>query len=332
VIKEAAARVLNELGRPFTIDNQELVVSASTGIAYPSANGTADLLLREANSAMLEAKRTGRSRSCTYNNKSRKRSQERLNTEVGLRSAIARGELFVEYQPIISLCDNSIHGVEALVRWEHPLLGRIGPDHFIPVAEETGLIIPIGRWVLDQALDLKVEWARSGVLPDGAITVNLSPRQLLDPTLVDSVEAAIDRSGINPNELTLEITENSLMQDIELSIGVLERLREMGVRLAVDDFGTGHSSMMYLKRLPIDVLKIDRSFVSGLGTDAGDSSIVRAVVALGAAFDMDVVAEGVETETQFAELKGQNCKYGQGFLWSPALGGPELASWAMARP
>lgn len=332
VIEEAAARVLNELGRPFTIDDQELVVTASTGIAYPSAKGTADLLLREASSAMLEAKRTGRSRSCTFNNRSRQRSKERLNTEVGLRSAIARGELFVEYQPIISLCDNSIHGAEALVRWEHPLLGRIGPDHFIPVAEETGLIIPIGRWVLDQALAQKAEWARSGVLPDGAITVNLSPRQLLDPTLVGSVEAAIDRSGINPNELTLEITETALMQDIELSISVLERLREMGVRLAVDDFGTGHSSMMYLKRLPVDVLKIDRSFVSGLGTDAGDSSIVRAIGALGAAFGVDVVAEGVETETQFAELKGQNCKYGQGFLWSPALGGPELASWAMARP
>jgi diguanylate cyclase (GGDEF)-like protein/PAS domain S-box-containing protein len=332
VIEEAAAQVLNELGRPFTIDNLELVVSVSTGIAYPSANGAADSLLREANSAMLEAKRTGRSRFCTYDNKSRQRAQERWNTEVGLRSAIDRGELFVEYQPLVDLCDNSISGVEALVRWEHPFLGRIGPDHFIPVAEETGLIIPIGRWVLDQALAQKAEWARNGVIPNSIMSVNLSPRELLDPTLVDSVEATIGRSGIDPQQLTLEITETALMQNIELSIGILERLGEMGVQLAIDDFGTGHSSMMYLKQLPINVLKIDRSFVSGLGTDSGDFSIVHAISSLGNALDLAVVAEGVETEMQLTALKGLNCKYGQGFLWSHALRGPELASWAMAMP
>ena len=330
VVEETASQVLNELRRPFKIDDRDLVIGASIGISYAASNDTADSLLRDANAAMHEAKRGGRSQSRTYNNRSRTHAQDRLNTEIGLRSAIDRGELFVEYQPIVALRDNSIYGVEALVRWEHPLLGRIGPDQFIPVAEETGLIIPIGRWVLDQALGQKVEWARNGSLPNSVITVNLSPSQLLEPTLVGSVEAAIDRSGIDPHELTLEITENSLMQNIELSISVLERLREMGVQLAVDDFGTGHSSMTYLKRLPIDVLKIDRSFVSGLGTDSNDSSIVHAISSLGNALHMAVVAEGVETELQFAELKGLQCKYGQGFFWTPALGGPELESWAMA--
>ncbi|MGK0274853.1 MAG: diguanylate cyclase (GGDEF)-like protein/PAS domain S-box-containing protein [Ilumatobacter sp.] len=329
-VESMAGRVIDELQQPFKVDNHELVVGASMGISYAANNDTADSLLRDANAAMYEAKQGGRSQSRTYDNRSRKRAKERLNTEVGLRSAIDHGELFVEYQPMVSLLDNSIYGAEALVRWKHPLLGRISPDHFIPVAEETGLIIPIGRWVLDQALGQKVEWARHGVIPNATMNVNLSPRQLLDPTLVGSVEAAIDLSGIDPQKLTLEITENSLMHDIERSISVLERLSEMGVRLAVDDFGTGHSSMMYLQRLPIDVLKIDGSFVSGLGTNSGDSSIVRAISGLGEALDLAVVAEGVETETQLAALKGLHCNYGQGFLWSPALGGPELASWATA--
>ena len=327
-VEAMADRVIGELRQPFKIDDNDLVVGASIGISYAGSNDTADSLLRNANSAVYEAKQGGRSQSRTYDHRSRKRAKERLNTELGLRSAIDRDELFVEYQPLMSLSDNSIAGVEALVRWEHPLVGRIGPDHFIPVAEETGLIIPIGRWVLEQALGQKVEWARRGVVADATITVNLSPRQLLDPTLVSSVEAAITRSGISPHQLTLEITENSLMRDIELSISVLERLKEMGVRLAVDDFGTGHSSMMYLKRLPIDVLKIDRSFVAGLGTDPGDSSIVRAISGLGEALDLSVVAEGVETETQLAALSGLHCNYAQGFLWSPALGESELASWA----
>jgi len=256
---------------------------------------------------------------------------ERFDIEVALRMAIDREELFIEYQPVISLHDKSISGVEALVRWEHPVRGRIGPDDFIPVAEESGLIIPIDRWVLDQALRQKVEWARNGVIPNGTMAVNLSPLELLDPTLVASVEASIDRSGINPQELILEITENFLMHDIERSITVLGQLKEMGVRLAVDDFGTGHSSMMYLKRLPIGVLKIDRSFVAGLGLNADDSSIVRAISSLGAALDLAVIAEGVETQTQLEALSGLHCNHGQGFLWAPSLSGPELAAWAMAR-
>ena len=328
IVETSASQVIDEFRRPFKIFDHDLVVSASIGISYASDEGTADSLLRDANSAMHEAKRAGRSQSRTYDNRSRKRAKERLNTELGLRTAIDRGELFVEYQPIVTLSDHSIAAVEALVRWEHPLLGRIGPDRFIPVAEETGLIIPLGRLVLNEALRQKVEWARDGVVPNATITVNLSPRQLLDPTLVTSLEAAIAESGIAAQQLTLEITENSLMHDIDLSITVLERLKEMGLQLAVDDFGTGHSSMTYLKRLPIDILKIDRSFVANLGTDRGNSSIVRAISSLGEALDLAVVAEGVETQTQLAALGGQHCSYGQGYFWSPSLGGPELATWA----
>ena len=331
IVEAAADRVIDEFRRPFKVADRDLVVGASIGIAYASGSDTADSLLSDAKSAMYQAKRNGRSQASTYDTQSRQRAIERFDIEVALRMAIDREELFVEYQPVISLHDKSISGVEALVRWEHPVRGRIGPDDFIPVAEASGLIIPIDRWVLDQALRQKVEWARNGVIPNGTMAVNLSPLELLDPTLVASVEASIDRSGINPQELILEITENFLMHDIERSITVLGQLKEMGVRLAVDDFGTGHSSMMYLKRLPIGVLKIDRSFVAGLGLNADDSSIVRAISSLGAALDLDVIAEGVETQTQLEALSGLHCNHGQGFLWAPSLSGPELAAWAMAR-
>jgi diguanylate cyclase (GGDEF)-like protein/PAS domain S-box-containing protein len=331
IIEAAAGRIIDEFRQPFKVADHDLVVGASIGIAYASGTDTADSLLNDANSAMHQAKRNGRSQASTYDAQSRQRATERFDIEVALRHAIDRDELFVEYQPVISLHDKSIAGVEALVRWEHPLLGHVGPDDFIHVAEESGLIIPIDRWVLDQALRQKVQWERNTVLPDVTMAVNLSPLELLDPTLVASVEAAIVWSGINPQELTLEITENFLMHDIERSITVLGQLKEMGVRLAVDDFGTGHSSMMYLKRLPIDVLKIDRSFVAGLGLNADDSSIVRAISSLGAALDLDVVAEGVETQTQLDALYDLHCSHGQGFLWTPSLSGRELAAWAMAR-
>jgi diguanylate cyclase (GGDEF)-like protein/PAS domain S-box-containing protein len=331
VVDAAAGRVINRFCEPFKVAHYELVISACIGIAYASGDDTADSLLSDAHSAMYEAKRNGRSQTSTYGSQNRQRAIEQFNTEVALRHAIDSDELFVEYQPVISLHDESIAGVEALVRWEHPLLGQIGPDDFIPVAEESGLIIPIDRWVLDQALRQKIQWAREGVLTNVTMAVNLSPLEILDPTLVASVEAALDRSGVNPEELTLEITENFLMHDIERSITVLGQLKEMGVRLAVDDFGTGHSSMMYLKRLPIEVLKIDRSFVAGLGLNANDSSIVRAIISLGAALDLAVVAEGVETATQLEALHALHCDYAQGFLWSPSLSGSELAAWVMAR-
>lgn len=330
-VEAAADRAMDQFRQPFKVSNHDLVVGASIGIAYASGYDTANSLLNDANSAMFQAKRKGRSQASTYDSESRKRATKRFDIEVALRLAIDRDELFIEYQPLISLHDKAIAGAEALVRWQHPIRGRIGPDDFIPVAEESGLIIPIDRWVLDQTLRQKVQWERSGVLPSMAVAVNLSPLELLDPTLVSSVEAAIDRSGINPHDLTLEITENFLMHDIERSIIVLGQLKEMGVQLAVDDFGTGHSSMMYLKRLPIDVLKIDRSFVAGLGLNADDSSIVRAISSLGAALNLAVVAEGVETETQLEALSGLHCNYGQGFLWTPPLSGPELAAWATAR-
>ncbi|HVF74006.1 MAG TPA: EAL domain-containing protein [Acidimicrobiales bacterium] len=324
---DVAERVAQALRRPFVLSGREVVSGASVGIAAATGNDHdgAEALVRDADAAMYRAKDRGKGRYEVFNEAIRRQAVRRLETEQALGRAVARGELRVEFQPGINLQTGNIAAVEALVRWQHPQRGLVGPADFIPVAEETGLIVPVGEWVLAQAVDLaaQLQWAASD---GGAMTVavNLSARQLAAPGLVDRVAGLLREYDLPPRALSLEITESVLMEDAEAARRMLVSLKDVGVYLAVDDFGTGYSSLAYLRRFPVDALKIDKSFVDGLGREAEDSAIVRAIVSLAKTLGLDTVAEGVETEAQRDELVALECTYAQGFLWSPAVPVAEL--------
>ena len=324
---EIADRIGEVLGRPFAIGGNEVMAGASVGIALAKdgAHEGAEALVRDADAAMYRAKERGRGRYEVFDDVIRDRAVRRLETEQALRHAIGREELRLVYQPGVSLATGNIAAVEALLRWEHPERGLIGPDEFIPVAEETGLIVPLGEWVLQQAAELasRLQWAAAD---GGALTVavNLSARQLSAPGLVDRVAGVLREYDLPARALSLEITESVLMDDAEAARRMLVTLKDVGVYLAIDDFGTGYSSLAYLRRFPVDALKVDKSFVDGLGREAEDSAIVRAVVNLAQTLGLDTVAEGVETEVQRQELVALGCTYAQGFLWSPALPAEEL--------
>jgi EAL domain-containing protein (putative c-di-GMP-specific phosphodiesterase class I) len=247
-------------------------------------------------------------------NAQRASAVDRLDIENALRRALERRELRVYYQPLVELATGRVRGVEALLRWEHPERGLLLPGDFIGVAEETGLIVPIGSWVLDQACRQVQRWQASidGLHPL-VVAVNLSGRQLGHPRLVDDVADVLEATAVDPALVELEITESVLMDDVDMSEDTLSRLKTLGVKLVVDDFGTGYSSLSYLRRFPVDVLKVDRSFVDGLGSDSGDSAIVNAVVTLAHALGLRAVAEGVESEGQLGELRRLGCDTAQGF-------------------
>jgi EAL domain-containing protein (putative c-di-GMP-specific phosphodiesterase class I) len=248
------------------------------------------------------------------------RARERLQTEIELRRALSQGELRVYYQPIVSLADRSISGVEALARWQHPTRGLVSPLEFIPLAEDTGLIIPIGQWVLEQACQQVRVWRdQHPSLASLVVSVNLSARQFQRADLVSEIKRAAREAGLEPSALKLEITESTVMQDPERAAATLRELKALGFQLAIDDFGTGYSSLSYLKRFPVDTLKIDRSFVDGLGADTQDSAIVRSVVELAQALDVSVTGEGIETAIQESELRTLGCDGGQGFLFARPL-------------
>jgi diguanylate cyclase (GGDEF)-like protein/PAS domain S-box-containing protein len=308
------ARIARTIEAPMMIESREVVVTASIGIAIAAEGATADSLFREADSAMYRAKERGRARVEVFDEALRGRAAERLELEGALRRALVNGEFTLAYQPIVRLSDETIVGAEALVRWRHPERGLMSPAEFIPLAEETGLIVPLGAWVLSEALRQARLWHAEGRPLE--IGVNLSARQLMSPDLVGTVRRTLEESGIDPAYVHLEITESVLMDDVEYSIETLTALKELGIHFAVDDFGTGYSSLSYLKRLPIDTLKIDQSFVRGLGVAENDSSIVRAILGLGRALGMDLLAEGVEGPAQLAELKALGCDTAQGYLWS----------------
>ena len=322
-----AARVHAVFERPIAVNGYELFLTASVGVAHATDHDTSETLLRDADSAMYEAKDGGRSRTTVFDETLRERATRRLDWENSLRHALDRTEFRLVYQPVVALADGAPVGFEALLRWDHPTLGSVSPADFIPVAEDTGSIVEIGAWVIAEAVGQLGTWDRELGIDDLWMTVNVSTRQLATPSLVGTIRAALTAAGIEPARLHLEITETALILDDDRSIKTLQALRDMGVRLAIDDFGTGYSSLTYLKQLPIDVLKIDRSFVDGLGTDPNDTSIVRMILSLASALDLTAIAEGVETQLQLDALHEYGCELGQGYLWSPGLPPDELVAW-----
>jgi diguanylate cyclase (GGDEF)-like protein len=318
-VAKVAQKILETLKIPFYIHERELFVTTSIGISvYPNDGLDPETLLRNADSAMYRAKDQGRDNYQLYAPAMNARALERLALENMLRKAVSQQELLVHYQPLVDLHTRQIIGLEALVRWNHPDLGLLSPAHFISVAEVSGLIIPIGLWVLRTACRQLRIWQKK-VDYDLAVSVNLSARQFQQPDLVEQIRAAVNESGIHPSSLELEITESNAMQNAENTIYTLRELKALGVRIAMDDFGTGYSSLNYLKRFPIDTLKLDQTFVHDVTTDASDAAIVSAVISMAHSLNLAVVAEGVETEGQLAFLRRQRCDRIQGHLLSPAL-------------
>lgn len=325
--QRVADRVQEVLKPPFYLDGHEVFLTASIGITLSRPGQTsASEFLKEADIAMYQAKSLGRGRSVVFGPELSVRVSTRLKLEVELRRALERGQFVVCFQPVVDVRRGQVCQVEALLRWQHPERGLIGPGEFIPVAEETGLIIPIGRWVLSEACRQLREW--QGEDPGGApavVGVNLSPRQFQDPNLVDEVARVLAETGLNPAALELEVTEAVMMPDLDLAVKTLGQLKALGVRIALDDFGSGYSSLAYLARLPIDTIKVDRSFVAQVLDSPASRAVVRAVASFGAQFGMTVVAEGVETEAQFRQVQALGCDYAQGYYFARPAPRAELA-------
>jgi diguanylate cyclase (GGDEF)-like protein/PAS domain S-box-containing protein len=315
VAAEIAERISAAVAKPVVLVEGEVYVTASVGIALSGSDPeTPETLLRNADAAMYSAKDLGRARVEMYDAGSRDRAVRYLRTGNELHRALERGEMRVHYQPIISLETRRVAGFEALVRWQHPERGLVFPDQFVGLAEETGLIVPLGGWVLEQACRQAAEWHAQGA--PVTISVNLSPRQLAEPRLPETVAAVLARTGLDANYLWLEITEGTLMRDPESAVTVLHALTATGVHLSVDDFGTGYSSMAYLRRFPVEALKVDRTFVDGIGRETEATAICTAVVSLAHALGMRAVAEGVETAEQVATLRTLGCELAQGYLFA----------------
>jgi diguanylate cyclase (GGDEF)-like protein/PAS domain S-box-containing protein len=319
---DVARRVQEAVSQPFNIGGHEVFTTASIGIALSTTGyERAEDLLRDADTAMYRAKMMGKKRHVVFDKAMHDRAMELLQIETDLRRAITRKEFFLNYQPIISLTTGKVSSFEALVRWRHPERGLVMPSDFIPVAEETGLIIPLGQWVLNEACRQMREWQKIYRIDKGVtISVNLSSRQFSQSDLIDQISAALRESGLRPANLKLEITESMVMENFDTAIDMLTQLRGLGVGLSIDDFGTGYSSLSYLHRFPIDTLKIDRSFVTQMTDNTENAEIVRTIVTLARSLSMDVIAEGVESREQLRRLRDLGCDYGQGYLFSKAVG------------
>jgi len=314
-----ARKICEAIHDPFWIDGRELFVTTSMGVAvYPSDGHDAETLVRNADSAMYRAKEQGRDNYQLYTPAMNAKAVERLSLESRLRQAVANDELELHFQPFFDLKTTQILGAEALLRWRHPELGLIPPGEFIPIAELSGLIVPIGEWVLRTACAQARKWHEKGYV-GLTVSVNLSSRQFQQADLVSQVTSALAETGLEPDKLDLEITESNAMQNAEQSINTLRGLKKQGVRISMDDFGTGYSSLNYLKRFPIDRIKLDQSFVRDLPGDKDDAAIAMAVIAMGRSLELIVIAEGVETEEQLAFLKDRDCDQLQGFLFSRPL-------------
>jgi len=317
IIYRAMQRITAKVSEPITIESKELYVSCSAGISiYPQDGRDVDTLLKNADAAMYRAKEHGRSNFQFYTSEMNERVNERLALENALRRALERQELALHYQQKVNLTTGAIVGAEALVRWLHPEWGLVRPARFIPLAEETGLIVSIGEWVLREACRQGRAWIDAGLNP-GVVSVNLSLRQFRQEGLVRTVSRILEETRFEPSQLEMELTESMVMGNVDAAIAVLQGLKQLGVALSVDDFGTGYSSLSYLKDLPIDTLKIDRSFVRdiGGGAEAEDGVLAQAIISLGHALHLKVIAEGVETDAQMRFLRRHGCDEVQGFFY-----------------
>jgi diguanylate cyclase (GGDEF)-like protein len=314
---EVAQRLLDSLAAPYTVAGREHIVGASVGVAFSGRNTDADELLVDAELALRSAKHGGRNRVEVFVPEMHREAVRRVELEADIRRAMTTGEFSLDYQPVLDLHSGNIDAVEALLRWNHPRRGWVPPVEVIPVAEESGLIVPLGRWILEEACRQVARWRRAGFNLD--LAVNLSARQLSAPGLVDAVATILRSTGLPASALTLEITENVLVDSEDRTLSKLVLLRELGIRLAIDDFGTGYASLAYLQRLPLDVLKIDRSYISGIGLKPELTSLTATMIRLGQDLGLTVVAEGIEDPQQRDALIEMGCDLGQGFLFARPL-------------
>ncbi len=321
------------LSAPVSLDGREVVLGASVGLAHARDARTADELLRNADAAMYRAKAGGKSRHAEFDPSMHEAALERLELAADLRHAAERGQLRLLFQPVVALDSAAVVGAESLVRWEHPTRGLIAPATFIPLAEETGAILDVGLWVLREACAQLARWrGLAGARGAFVLSVNVSGRQLDDPGFVEHVRAALADAGAPASQLVLEITESVIMRRPEDTLATLHELKALGLRLAIDDFGTGYSSLSYIQRFPVDVLKIDRSFVSGVARGGNEEELTRAIVALGGALGLRTVAEGIEDDAQRAALARLGCTLGQGFLFARPMDAAAFETMAAASP
>ncbi|MCW2604913.1 MAG: Diguanylate cyclase protein, partial [Pseudonocardiales bacterium] len=314
-----AHRVVALLQQPIMIGELRIQLTASVGVAFAGTGTSPETLLSDADAAMYEAKAAGRNRLAVFESQMRERVNHRRAVVNNFEGSLQRGEWLIEYQPQIRLSDGALEGFEALVRWAHPTLGVLTPDQFITLAEETGFIVELGRWILNQSCAQAVSWnAHRGLL---SVAVNVSGRQLAESRLIQDVLAALASTGLRPEQLILEITESLLVHDPVGMAAALASIRALGVRIAIDDFGTGYSSLSYLSRLPVDILKIDKSFVDTLMDPGGDSAaFIEIILRLARHLHLVATAEGIEHRQQYDVLKDLRCDSGQGFLLSRPLG------------
>jgi diguanylate cyclase (GGDEF)-like protein/PAS domain S-box-containing protein len=325
--RHAADRILEILAEPFDLDGRQTTVRASIGIASQAVDGAdADELLRRADIAMYAAKSRGGDGHATYEARLYEATVTRMETKADLQGALERGELGVAYQPIVDIGSGAVTGTEALMRWLHPDRGLIPPSEFIPLAEENGLILELGRWILETACHQTKAWQVEAGRPDLTVSVNLSGRQISDGDLVGDVARALASSRLDPSCLTLEITESVLVRDIEATVAAFRALKSLGIRLAIDDFGTGYSSLSYLRQFPIDILKIDQSFVASLDEGADSSALVRSILNLSTTLHLETVAEGIETAEQRSALESLGANHGQGYLFARPMSSADLGS------
>jgi len=329
--ERVAKKVLAASSAPYLLDGYELSVTASIGIAlYPMDGTDATGLMRGADAAMYAAKEAGRNTIHFFRAEMNDRAVERLDIESRLRRAVAERRLTLAYQPVVNVATGEMTGVEALLRWNDPVLGWVGPDRFVPIAEETGLIIGIGAWVLREACRQAVMWNTEGGERQ-SMAVNVSGRQVMAAGFVDTVAEVLDETGLEPQRLELEITERLLIGSGDPAAAVLSELAALGVRLSIDDFGTGYSALSYLKRFPFDVLKIDRAFIDGIATDPESAALSKAIILMAQSLGLEVIAEGVETAAQMAFLQAYGCDLAQGYLYSEPVPAEQITALLRAR-
>jgi len=327
---QVAEKIIEALSPAFPFEERMLHITPSIGISmYPDDGADVETLMRHADAAMYHAKANGRNNYQFFMQRMNQAAAQHFELESSLRGALAKEEFELFYQPIIDTGTRRVHTMEVLLRWRRPPGGLVLPDHFIPIIEENGLIVPIGEWVMRRACRQIVEWQAQGLAPV-PLAVNLSPRQFMSRGLIESIRQVLDETGIDPALLEFEITETALMQHGEQTLEILDQINRLGIRLSIDDFGTGYSSLAYLKRFPVKKIKIDRAFIKDLEESSEDRAIVAAIIALSDSLQLSVVAEGVETEGQYALLKSKGCQYAQGYLFAQPM--PALQAAYSLRP